>query len=77
MRLAMTRASRRRSPRMIARSARSVHVTGDVGAELHGDGVAHELAHLEVLEVEADRAGVEPADLQEVLDEAAGSGRRR
>ena len=59
---------------MIARSARGVHATDDARCRRHRDGVAHELAHLEVLEVQADRAGVEPADLEQVLDEAAEAG---
>ena len=39
-----------------------------------GDGVAHELADAQILEVEADRPGVEAADLEEVLDEPAEPG---
>ena len=59
---------------MIARSARGVHDHRRVRRRRHRDGVAHELARLQVLEVQPDRAGVEPADLEQVLDEAAEAG---
>ena len=74
MRLATTRASRRRSPLMIALSARPVTSHLQRRRRRHGDGVAHELADAQVLEVQADRPGVEAADLEEVLDESAESG---
>ncbi len=74
MRLATTRARRRRSPLMIAFSARGVVRTSTRRCRGDGDGVAHELADAQVLEVEADRPGVEAADLEEVLDEPAEAG---
>ena len=40
----------------------------------HGDGVAHELADPQILEVKTNRSGVEAADLEEVLDESAEPG---
>ena len=55
---------------MTARSARSVAVDRRRRRRADGDGVAHELGDRQVLEVEADGAGVEAADLEQVLDEA-------
>ena len=49
-------------------------VTGVSGAAADGDGLAHELGDEQVLEVQADRAGVEAADLEQVLDEALEAG---
>ena len=53
-----------------ARSARSVDRDRACRAGADGDGVADELGDEQLLEVQADRAGVEAADLEQVLDEA-------
>ena len=74
MRLATTRASRRRSPLMIACSARPVATTSSVGADDTATALRTNWLTLQVLEVEANRPGVEPADLEEVFDESAESG---
>ena len=75
MRLAMTRASRRRSPLMMALSAR-VDVADDreLGADETATALRTNWLTRQVLEVEADSPGVEPADLEEVLDQSAESG---
>ena len=73
MRLATTRASRRRSPLMIAWSARPVTTTSNVGADDTATALRTNWLTLQVLEVQADRPGVEPADLEEIFDKSAES----
>ncbi len=69
MRLATTRASRRRSPRISDLLGAFGHRDRRVGKAADGDRVTDELGHEQLLEVQSDRAGIEAADLEQVLDE--------
>ena len=75
MRLATTRASRRRSPCMIRPSAAIADAsTWRLRQAADRDRLADELGDQQVLEVQPDRAGVEAGDLEQVLDQALEAG---
>ena len=55
---------------MISPSARSVTVNLVARQAADGDGLTDELGDEQILEMEPDGAGVEPGDLEQVLDQA-------